>query len=175
MKKAFANILITVIAFSFCSCKRKVDMGKYNLIFVYNPSTKIDFKSKIVKVKFYRLNYQDTLKLSETEKAKIINSFFENKLYDLKRGEFYADKVDISIPNDFTVEIFEYGKLQSKITIDATCSNKNHLPFGEKYHAVAFRDDVLPILKKDKELIKALDTLEKYTSWLWRSHMTNFK
>lgn len=165
------SIVISIIFLCACSGEKAFEGEKYNMIFVYNPWLKIDFETQVLNIDYQSLKYTDTIRLSKEDKVFITNSFYRNKIDEIKGNMLYADKYRTMPPSDFKIRLFNKEKLQAEIAIDFDYKNKGYLPFGQRYRVISFRDEVLEILNKNQEVQKALSVFTKYDSNLWRNHM----
>lgn len=168
------KLIMCLVLFVSCSGSDKFNEVKYDMVFFYSPWLEIDFESKILKINYGDLKYKDTLHLSKEQENTIRNSFTKNRVYTVKGEVFYFnDTLIIMPPTMFKVRLLAQGKLQSEMTIDYTYENKGHLPFGQKYRVVCFRDDVLKILKNNNEVKRALQIFSKENEKDWSLQRRN--
>jgi hypothetical protein len=151
--------------FFLVSCShgiKKEDLRNYDLAFNYNPWLKIDLKTKVISVRLDSLQYIDTIYLTKEEQSKVMASFNDNYIWEIKGDTLFSELYRTMPASDFTINVLLKGKPWSSISIDSDYKNKGLLPFTKRHRMVSFKNDVLTILDNKAEVKKAKAVLLKY-------------
>jgi hypothetical protein len=155
-------ILILLCISSLLSCKHSDQIdNRYQIVFEDGYWIKVNLKSNILSVDYDSLKYADTLMFTKAENQELLRAFNDSELSEPKGEIQYDPDMVITMPAFYqSIKVYKGHKLISNIKINVVCK-RGFLPFGAKYQAIKYRDNVTGILGRHKKFKESRKRLQK--------------
>ena len=161
MPKQLILILLCISSLLSCKDADHID-NRYQIVFEDGYWIKVNLKSKILSVDYDSLKYADTLIFTKAENQELLRAFYNSELSRPKGEIQYDPDMVITMPAFYqSIKVYKDDKLISNIKINVVCK-RGFLPFGAKYQAIKYRDDVTGILEGNKKFKESRKRLQTY-------------